>query len=151
MVDHLVTWLPGFLGAGADVTLEPGPSADEDPRAAWAHQRDQVQALLDDEGRMAQTYRSDVLGEMPLGEVVDRFYTADVFMHTWDLARATGQDDTLDQATLQPLHQGMRAMGEMLRASGQFGQEQPVADDAPEQDRFLAFIGRDPYWQPPQA
>ena len=27
---------------------------------------------------------------------VSRFCTADVFMHTWDLARATGQDETLD-------------------------------------------------------
>ena len=27
---------------------------------------------------------------------IDQFYTADVFMHTWDLARATGQDDRLD-------------------------------------------------------
>ena len=36
------------------------------------------------------------IGEVPLAEAIDRFYTADVFMHTWDLARATGQDDTLD-------------------------------------------------------
>lgn len=72
-------------------------------------------------------------------------------MHTWDLARATGQDDSLDEATLRPMHEGMRAMGEMLRASGQFGQEQPVADDATEQERFIAFIGRDPRCQPPQA
>jgi hypothetical protein len=28
------------------------------------------------------------IGEMPLDQAIDRFYTSDVFMHTWDLARA---------------------------------------------------------------
>ena len=28
--------------------------------------------------------------------MVDQFFTSDVLFHTWDLARATGQDDTLD-------------------------------------------------------
>ena len=37
----------------------------------------------------------------------------------------------------------------MIRASGQFGQQQPVPDDASVQERFLAFIGRDPRWAPP--
>ena len=27
---------------------------------------------------------------MPLGEAIDRIYTSDVFLHRWDLARATG-------------------------------------------------------------
>jgi hypothetical protein len=32
-------------------------------------------------------------GELPLDAAIDRFDTTDVFMHTWDLARAIGQDD----------------------------------------------------------
>ena len=43
----------------------------------------------------------------------------------------------------------MQAQAEMIRASGQFGQQQPVPDDASVQERFLAFIGRDPRWAPP--
>ena len=34
-------------------------------------------------------------------QAVSQFFTADVFMHTWDLARATGQDDTLDPDALR--------------------------------------------------
>lgn len=149
VVRHLVEWFPGFLGSGSDVQLDPGPSADDDPVAAWAHQRDQVQALLEDPGRSGRPFRSPMVPEAPLEQVVDRFYTADVVMHTWDLARATGQDDTLDEAVIGPMLEGMRQMEGMIRASGQFGTEQPVGPDAGLQDRFVAFIGRDPGWRPP--
>ena len=36
----------------------------------------------------------------PLAQAVDRFYTSDVFMHTWDLARATKQDATMPDALI---------------------------------------------------
>lgn len=48
VVDHLVTWLPGFLQRGAGITLPAGPPAEEDPVEAWRVHTDAVQALLDD-------------------------------------------------------------------------------------------------------
>jgi hypothetical protein len=39
---------PAFLAAGADLELPRGPSADEDPVAAWQVHSDGVQAVLDD-------------------------------------------------------------------------------------------------------
>ena len=33
-------------------------------------------------------------------------------------------------------------------ASGQFGTPQPVAGDAPIQERLIALLGRDPHWSP---
>ena len=42
-------------------------------------------------------------------------------MHTWDLARATGQDETLDAEFSATLLAGMEPMDEILRASGQYG------------------------------
>ena len=77
-------------------------------------------------------------------EAVDRFYTADVFMHTWDLARATGQDETLDPERCAAMLEGMEPMDELLRSSGQYGPRVPVPDDADPQTKLLAFIGRDP-------
>ncbi|WP_238695252.1 TIGR03086 family metal-binding protein [Ornithinimicrobium flavum] len=149
VVGHLVGWLPGFLAAGCDVVLETGPSVAQDPVGAWAHHRDQVQALLEDPDLAHRTYRHDRVPDAPLGEVVDRFYTTDVFLHTWDLARASGQDDTLDPPTVAQLYDGLRAAEEVIRASGQFGKAQPVPDDAGLQDRLVALIGRDPGWRPP--
>jgi len=88
------------------------------------------------------------MGSMELAAMVDRIYTTDVFMHTWDLARATGQDDRLDPAVTGPLVEGMEGMEEVLRSSGQFGVRVPVPDDADAQTRLLGFIGRDPDWKP---
>ena len=88
------------------------------------------------------------IGEVPLPEAIDRFYTADVFMHTWDLAMATGQDGTLDPEYCAVLLDGMIPFEEAMRGSGQYGPRVPVPDDAPVQARMLGFIGRDPNWQP---
>ena len=102
-----------------------------------------MQRLLD--GPAAATaFRHPMVGEMPLPEAVDRFYTTDVFMHTWDLARATGQDERLDPETCADLLAGMEPIEDLLRSSGQYGPRVPVPDDADVQTRMLAFIGRDP-------
>jgi uncharacterized protein (TIGR03086 family) len=75
---------------------------------------------------------------------VGRFYTNDVFLHTWDLARATGQDERLDPGKCAQLLDGMLPMDQALRASGHYGPRVDVADDADVQTRLLAFIGRKP-------
>ncbi|UMG92693.1 TfoX/Sxy family protein [Nocardioides sp. TF02-7] len=61
---------------------------------------------------------------------VSQFYTADVFMHTWDLARATGQDERLDEDRCRELYEAMVDMEEVLRGSGQYGPAVPVPADA---------------------
>ena len=70
------------------------------------------------------------IGEVPLDQAIDRFYTADVFMHTWDLARATGQDDRLDPQFCAEMLAGMEPIDELMRSSGQYGPRVPVPDDA---------------------
>ncbi|WP_406177072.1 hypothetical protein [Streptomyces sp. NBC_00996] len=84
------------------------------------------------------------IGEIPLDQAVDQFYTADVFMHTWDLARATGQNEHLDPAKCAQLLAGMLPLDDVLRASGQYGPRAEVPESADVQARLLAFIGRKP-------
>ena len=147
VVRHLVEWFPAFLAGGAGVELPPGPSVDDDPVRAWQAQADAIQALLDDPATADLVLTNPHIGEVPLDQAVDRFYTADVFLHTWDLARASGQDDTLDADTCAEMLAGMEPMDEVLRASGQYGAKVPVPADAPVQDRLIGFIGRDPDWR----
>jgi uncharacterized protein (TIGR03086 family) len=143
VVGHLVEWFPDFLESATGLTLDRGPSAEEDPVAAWQVHTDAVQRLLD--GPDAATpFEHPYVGAMPLPDAVDRFYTTDVFMHTWDLARATGQDETLDPETCVDLLAGMEPIEELMRSSGQFGVRVPVPDGADAQTRLLGFIGRDP-------
>jgi uncharacterized protein (TIGR03086 family) len=146
VVRHLTSWFPSFLADGAGVELTRGPSPDDDPVAAWQVHADAVQALLDDPGTSARVLANEHIGEVPLDVAVDQFYTADVFMHTWDLARATAQDDRLDPDFCGQLLAGMESMSEVIRASGQYGTAVRVPPDADVQARLIAFIGRDPAW-----
>ncbi len=147
VVAHLIEWLAGFM-AGGGVDLEQHTSARDDPAAAWREHAERVQTLLD-APRASEDFTHPQIGTLPLEQAIDRFYTSDVFMHTWDLARATGQDDRLDPDVCTELLEGMGPMEEILRGSGQFGPAVPVPDDAPVQDRLIGFIGRDPAWMPP--
>jgi uncharacterized protein (TIGR03086 family) len=144
VVRHLVTWLPGFLEGGSDARLTPGPPVDEDPVAAWSDHAVQVQSLLDDPTTDELVYANQFLGDMPLAQAIDQFYTADVFMHTWDLARASGQDDTLDEQRCKVMYEEMLPLDALLRSSGQFGPRVHVPPDASYQDKLIGFIGRRP-------
>ena len=151
VVRHLVEWFPGFLEGGTGITLPGGPSVDDDPVAAWCTMSDGVQALLDDPASAGTVLRNQYIGEVPLPQAVSRFFTADVFMHTWDLARASGQDDRLDRDFCADLLSGMEPMEDVIRGSGQYGARVEVPDDADMQTRMLGFIGRDPEWKPPMS
>ena len=144
VVRHLVTWLPGFLEGGAGTDLPAGPSVETDPVGAWLCQRDAVQRLLDDPATVHRSFTDPHLGTLPLAEAIERFYVADVFMHTWDLARATGQDETLDPVRCARLYEVMLPLDDALRASGQFGPRVDVPEDADPQTRLLGLIGRRP-------
>jgi uncharacterized protein (TIGR03086 family) len=142
VVRHLVEWFPGFLEAGAGVRLPAGPPVDDDPVAAWVAQHEAVQALLDDPATAGRVLSNRHVGDVPLDRAINDFYTSDVFMHSWDLARATGQDETLDPDKCAELLAGMESHEDAMRASGQYGARVDVPDDADVQTRLLAFIGR---------
>jgi uncharacterized protein (TIGR03086 family) len=147
VVVHLTSWSTGFL-SGVGVTLPPGPDPAVDPVGAWDAHAAAIQALLDDPESAGRAITNPHMGTMELAQMVDMIYIADVFMHTWDLARATGQDDRLDPELSAALVDGMEAMEEVIRSSGQYGPRVPVGDDADAQTRMLGFIGRDPEWKP---
>ncbi|MET1075308.1 MAG: TIGR03086 family metal-binding protein [Umezawaea sp.] len=144
VVRHLVEWFPAFLESGAGVDLPKGPSVDEDPVAAWTVHSDGVQAVLDDPATAGKVLSNPNTGDVPLDRAIAMFYTNDVFMHTWDLARATGQDERLDQDKCAELVEGMLPMDGALRSSGHYGPKVEVPEDADPQTRMLAFIGRTP-------
>lgn len=149
VVGHLVEWFPAFLESGTGIVLPAGPVVADDPVGAWDTHADAVQALLDDPETPSKVLSNPHLGEIPLDQAVARFYTADVFMHTWDLARATDQPVPMDEDRCAAVLAGMEPMDEMLRASGQYGAKVAVPDDASAVDRLMGFIGRDPSWSAP--
>ena len=144
VVGHLVEWLSAFLESSTGIVLPTGPSVDDDPAGAWRSHADGVQALLDDPATPDREYDFPHIGRMSLGRAIAMIYTSDVFLHRWDLARATGQDETLDPQRCAEMLKAMLPMDEMLRQSGQYGPRVEVPEDADAQAKLLAFIGRAP-------
>ncbi|WP_368496757.1 TIGR03086 family metal-binding protein [Herbiconiux sp. A18JL235] len=68
---------------------------------------------------------------------------ADVTIHTWDLARAVGAEETLDEELVAAVWTVFEPQRDTLEASGLFASPVPVAEDAPLQSRLLALTGRD--------
>ncbi|HTW18018.1 MAG TPA: TIGR03086 family metal-binding protein [Nocardioides sp.] len=149
VVGHLVEWFPGFLESGSGIRLEVATSVEDDPAAAWNELERGVRDLLDDPATATRVLSNPHIGDVPLDRAVSQFFTADVFMHTWDLARATGQDESLDPERCARMLAGMEPVEEMIRASGQYGPRVAVPADADPQTRLLGFIGRDPGWRAP--
>ncbi|MBI4935578.1 MAG: TIGR03086 family protein [Actinobacteria bacterium] len=143
IVRHLVEWVPGFLSR-AELPLAPGPSVDDDPAGAWHHLAVALQACLDDPVVATREFDAGPLGRMTVERALDMAVLGDVFVHTWDLARATGQDERLDPDMVHAMFEGMQPMDEMLRSSGHFGPKVAVAADADEQTKLIAFTGRTP-------
>jgi uncharacterized protein (TIGR03086 family) len=144
VVRHMVEWMPAFLASAGGPALVVTAEVDSDPAGAWAQLRDGLQGMLDDPAIAGSELSHPQAGTHSFGAGIDRFFTNDVFMHTWDLARATGQPEQLDEAMAAEVLAGMEPIDEMLRQSGQYGARVPVPDDADAQTRLLGFIGRTP-------
>jgi uncharacterized protein (TIGR03086 family) len=89
-------------------------------------------------------------GEAPLISRADQ-QIAELGIHAWDLARATGQSEDLDPdvadhglrwatQNLAPQFRGTEDEGKS------FGPEVPVPADAPVYERLAGWFGRDPRW-----
>lgn len=51
---------------------------------------------------------------MSLGVAAERFVTSEVLVHTWDLAKATGQDTSIDADFAAGMYEGMLPMDATL-------------------------------------
>lgn len=144
VVMHLVGWIHDFL---ADGGVELARHIDgDDPLGTWHAHSGEVQALLESPAA-EEEFTHPQVGTAPLRETLDRFYTVDIFMHTWDLAEAAGLPSGLDPQECARLLDEMRSIEPMLRESGQFGPSVSVPDDADGVIRLVAFLGRDPDWR----
>jgi uncharacterized protein (TIGR03086 family) len=135
VVDHMVEWMPSLLGLEVPRHDDPVPS--------WEALRESIQSGLDDP-EVAGREMDLPPGRFSFENAVDMFCTGDVLVHTWDLARATGQDETLDADEVHRMFSGMEPYDEAMRASGHYGPRVTVPADADEQTKLIAFIGRQP-------
>lgn len=146
VVRHLVEWVPAFMGR-AGVELPNGVSVDDDPAAAWSELATVLQAALDDPDLAAREFDAGPPGRMSVADAIGLVVLGDVLIHTWDLARATGLDETLDPVVVPSMLAGMQPLDDMLRESGHYGPKVAVPDGADDRTKLIAFTGRDPNWR----
>jgi uncharacterized protein (TIGR03086 family) len=141
LLDHLIDGPGSFFGVMGLDSPPPGPDAGEDPLGAFSHIAQVVQAGLDDPAVAGLEFDGPI-GRQTYEDAVNQFFCGDLLVHQWDLARATGQDETLDADEVSGMFAAMLPMDDMLRTPGIFGPkvEPPAGADA--QTQFLCFLGR---------
>lgn len=119
------------------------PVADLAPLEAWREIRPVVQALLDDPATAGHAY-DGYFGPTTFAQTIDTFYSLDLLVHAWDLARAAGLSEleAMPPEDVTASFDAMRPFSETLRQPGLCGPELEPPAGADEQTRFLAFLGR---------
>ncbi len=115
-----------------------------DDASAWpgllASAIEQAHAAVAEPGALERTVH------LSYGDASGREYvmqlTADLAIHGWDLARATGQDDALDPGAVALLLPWAEANADLLAASGMFGSPVVTGPGAPDDVRLLGLLGR---------
>jgi uncharacterized protein (TIGR03086 family) len=152
VVDHIVS-MHGYMLMPVNRRLSAVPVA-EDPLGAFQAARAAVEAVLADPEAAEQDCDTPA-GRMTVEAQIDQVVSDDLVLHGWDLARATGQNETMDPADVERLWTSTTAIPADVmtkyRTPGAFGPgievygaEVEVPEDAPLQDRLLGFIGRNP-------
>jgi uncharacterized protein (TIGR03086 family) len=119
-----------------DFTAEPG--------YAQAYQAQIAKAV--DAWSSPEAWAGDrnVMGSATPAADIAAMLIAEMVLHGWDIAQATGQDYHCDDAVARNVLKTVEAQGEMFRQYQGFAAIVPVPGDATAFDRALALSGRDP-------
>ncbi|APU14854.1 MULTISPECIES: TIGR03086 family metal-binding protein [Actinoalloteichus] len=146
LVNHLVVeqlWVPLLLD-GATVA-EVGDRFDgdqlgSDPVAAWSAAARVAEEAWQEPGAVEGMVHVST-GLIPAAEygwqMVD-----DLTVHAWDLAVGIGVDSALDDGLVSAVHDDLRPHIDEWRGAGLFAPPLPAPAGANEQDRLLAWLGR---------
>lgn len=153
LVNHVVgenRWVPLLLG-GATVA-EVGETLDgdllgDDPAVAW---HDSAAIALDAIGIAALDQIVHLsFGDFPAEEYLCQL-TADALVHAWDLARATGQPESLPADVVDGCARWFDSVEHVYRAAGAIGPAIET-DGADSQATLLGRFGRNPSTDDPLA
>ena len=138
LVDHVLDGFALMLSAvGREITVAP----DADRLARWQAANTAMLDALNDPV-CASTIVPSPVGDHPFKAVVGGVILHDLLVHTWDLARSTGQDEALDPEAVATALAKMQPFDELLRGPSMFGPRQPAPPGADPQTELLCFLGR---------
>ena len=117
--------------------------ADEEPTQAWEEVSLAIAGITRDPDMVTKEIDGPA-GKMSVLEVIDRFVTMDLLVHTWDLARTVGADEHLDDDSVARAFEVLKPMDQMIRRPNFFGPKLDPPAGADRQTEFLYFVGRRP-------
>ena len=122
----------------------------DDPAKRWSVTVDALRAVLARPGLFESVVSVPAIGNNPPtavdARVIVPMLTQDVLIHTWDIARAIGADDHLEE-DLCAIFLARLPTDDRLQRSGMFAPVVAVSTEAAAQSRFLGRLGRDPSWR----
>ncbi len=142
VVAHVVGGQRSMIAGITGVPAEDVP-ADAEPKELWRSSNVALEEALQTPGALQKPIPGP-MGEIPLEMMMGRIMASDVLVHTWDLARAVGGDERLDQDAVGRAYEGLKPMDAMLRRPGVFGDKIDPPEGADLQTEFLCFLGRRP-------
>jgi uncharacterized protein (TIGR03086 family) len=136
VADHIIG---NYVGVAGRLGVEVARTGDR-PRD-WALARDAVLEGAAKPGALDQVVDGPA-GPMPLGRFLAVFVGLDTLVHTWDIARAVGAEESLDEELCRRSYERLLPADEAIRGPGLFGPKLDYADDDPVQTKMLRFLGR---------
>ena len=136
-------WVPPLVQGSSVVDIGDrfdGDQLGDDPIAAWDAAVGASLAAFGTPGTLERTV-SLSSGDKVIAEYCWEM-TTDALIHSWDLARAIGADETLDAELVELVYERTLPVAEQLQETGLFAPPVPVPADAPLQTKLLAIFGR---------
>ncbi|GGI85915.1 TIGR03086 family protein [Saccharopolyspora subtropica] len=146
LLNHLVSeqlWAPWLLdGATLDEVGDrfDGDVLGDDPVGAWSRAAAAAREAWERPG--ATEGEVHVTGGVIPAVDYGWQMTLDLAVHAWDLARGIGADDRLEPRLVSAVHTVFAPQVPAWQDLGLFAPPVPVPDDADEQTRLLALLGR---------
>jgi uncharacterized protein (TIGR03086 family) len=152
LLNHIILWTSHSLERRANgesvapELMEKDFAAEPDFAAAYRAQLDRALAAWSDPATWDREL--NVMGSPTPASDVASLMVAEMVLHGWDLAAATGQRYAVDDAAATAALAAVEANADMFRQYKGFAEPVAVPADAPVLDRTLALSGRDPDWTP---
>jgi uncharacterized protein (TIGR03086 family) len=118
----------------------PPDFAARDPSGTFNQASSEMLRAWGEAGALDGTVKT-LMGPMPAQMLIGMF-TMDNLVHAWDLARATGQDESLDPELAEQMLVMIHHVNPPRGEGSPFGPEQPAPERATAVQKLAAYLGR---------
>lgn len=144
LINHLVAgnqWIAELVRTGDAQRPSGDAIGDRDPKEAYDESWQRLIAAFEEPDALQRTVQMP-FGELPASAAAALRFS-DTISHTWDLAKATGQDTNVaPELSETALAMARQRLEGQPRVAGRFKEPVPVPADACPADRLAGYLGK---------